>query len=212
MTEKETEFNKDLTFHQVTQADWDLADIALDLMTWFGRLNRYYFEGTLPHPVFSFNKQGKKTLGSFTLRHEGFGFKDNINLNNTYVDIPLCQKLVIMLTYMSVQWQQHDGNPGKAKTAFNDELIDKLEVCGLKYNKKKQLQEVTSNFLDYVAQFELDTEEIEGIKDIVSPTEKKKRSFYRCQCQKSEFFTTKKDLSITCNRCESLYEFHDPNN
>jgi len=126
--------NRTIKEHEIQTNEWVFSDLSQELYTWFDLFNKRFFENKLQNPVISFQKTRINSLGHFVLDRNEFGLKWNINLNRRYVDLPLIDKLSILLHEQCHLWQQEFGKKksnGSRNNYHNVEFRAKAYELGI---------------------------------------------------------------------------------
>ena len=116
--------------------DWALCNLSSELYWWTAFFNIAFFK-TQPveMPVISFEKKSVKNLGRYVRERNGFGLKENININQCHLDGPLWKILSTLLHEMCHSWQNQYGKPSSS-WFHNKEFKLKMSDMGVVPNDK----------------------------------------------------------------------------
>ena len=92
--------------------DWAFCGLSCELYWWTEFFNIAFFK-TQPvkMPVLSFEKKSVRNLGHYVKQRNGFGLKENININRCHLDRPLWEILAVLIHEMCHSWQNLYGKP-----------------------------------------------------------------------------------------------------
>ena len=116
--------------------DWPLSDLAKELYLWTDIFNITFFkEHPVPVPTISFEKSKVGSLGHYVIGRNGFGVRENININRVHLDRPMWDILATLLHEMVHSWQGTYGNPSNS-WFHNREFRLKMAELGILVNEK----------------------------------------------------------------------------
>ena len=111
--------------------DWAFCGLSCELYWWTEFFNIAFFK-TQPvkMPVLSFEKKSVRNLGHYVKQRNGFGLKENININRCHLDRPLWEILAVLIHEMCHSWQNLYGNPSTS-WFHNKEFKLKMSEIGI---------------------------------------------------------------------------------
>ena len=115
---------------------WSLCSLSSELYWWSEFFNIAFFK-TQPvkKPIISFEKKSVKNRGHYMNGRNGFGIKENININRCHLDRPLWEILSTLLHEMCHSWQNQHGKPS-ISWFHNKEFKFKMANMGVVPNDK----------------------------------------------------------------------------
>lgn len=126
--------NIEIMENELSATDWELNPLAWELYWWVNFFNMAFFKDeSVPLPVISFSKARVTTKGYYKTEHNGYGVKNNIVLNRTYLEQPMWETLATLLHELTHAWQASYGIPSTS-WFHNQEFRQKLAAFGITSN------------------------------------------------------------------------------
>lgn len=97
--------NAGLREHATTAA-WAFAEHATILHDWADRFNTRLFEATLPTVALSFDRERRRTLGTYRKGRDGLGLRYRVNLPPATLREPLPKVLAVLLHELVHAWEE----------------------------------------------------------------------------------------------------------
>ena len=190
--------------------DWALCNLSSELYWWTAFFNIAFFK-TQPveMPVISFEKKSVKNLGRYVRERNGFGLKENININQCYLDGPLWEILSTLLHEMCHSWQNQYGKPSSS-WFHNKEFKIKMSEVGIIVNNRGHHVWVAGPFVFFLEKHGVKfgcSRNSEGfIKVPQKPkiTGRSKLKKWRCACGQTAR-VGKKEFFAICTLCEGQF-------
>jgi len=188
--------------HEVS-TEWEYQKTSELLYKFFDIFDKHFFENKLPLGLIVFEIKNKKTLGSYTIAHNGFGAKDEITFNIRHINRPKFKLLSTLLHEMlhlyENRFREDDGT--KYTNHHNKFFREKSKEFGIPSNHRGQTLEIINPFLDLVKKHGIDIEEKEIETEVISAKSKMKK--WSCKCMN---IRSAKEVDATCNNCGQNFE------
>jgi len=190
--------------------DWPLNKLAKDLYLWTDIFNSAFFkDNPVPVPAISFEKSKVSTLGHYVIGRNGFGVRENININRVHLGRPMWDILATLLHEMVHSWQDRYGNPSKS-WFHNREFRLKMAEIGILVNEKGCHVAVGDPFVAVLKEHgvtvsgEQNPDGMIKFPPKVKPKGKSKLKKWTCGCQNAR--VGKAMFEATCDICGSKFE------
>lgn len=190
--------------------DWPLCRLSSELYWWTEFFNTAFFKNQpVPIPILSFEKKSVKNLGHYQKERNGFGLKENININQWHLDRPLWEILVILIHEMCHSWQTLYGNPSKS-WFHNREFQMKMLEFGIVCNNKGCHLGVGDPFVFLLKRHGIAlnlNRERDGIMKIPpTPKKKGKSKLKKWTCGCTNIRVAVSDLEAKCLKCGNRFD------
>ena len=194
--------------------DWALCSLSSELYWWTAFFNIAFFK-TQPveMPVISFEKRSVKNLGHYVKERNGFGLKENININRCHLDRPLWEILAILIHEMCHSWQNQYGKPSSS-WFHNKEFTLKMSKIGIETDNRGRHLKVGDPFVFLLEKHGINfgcPKDCEGIIEVLKEHKPKGRSKlkkWRCSCGQTAR-VGKKEFYAVCTLCEGKFVLSD---
>lgn len=203
-------FNTAIIANESDALDWALCSLSSELYWWTAFFNTAFFKAqSVPMPVISFEKKSVKNLGHYVNGRNGFGMKENININRCHLDRPLWEILAILIHEMCHSWQNLYGKPSTS-WFHNKEFKLKMSEMGVVPNDKGHHVWVTDPFVFFLEKhgikfgYPKNSEGIIKVPQKPSPRSKSKLKKWECLCGQTARIG-KKEFFAVCTLCEEKF-------
>lgn len=190
--------------------DWPLSDLAKELYLWTDIFNITFFkEHPVPVPAISFEKSKVGSLGHYVIGRNGFGVRENININRVHLDRPMWDILATLLHEMVHSWQGTYGNLSNS-WFHNREFRLKMAELGILVTEKGCHVAVGDPFVSLLREHgvkvsgEQSPDGMIKFPPKVKPKGKSKLKKWTCGCQIVR--VGKATFEATCDICGSKFE------
>ncbi|MBW1781270.1 MAG: SprT-like domain-containing protein [Deltaproteobacteria bacterium] len=190
--------------------DWPLCSLSSELYWWTAFFNTAFFKTQpVPMPILSFQKKSVKNLGHYQKERNGFGLKENININQCHLHRPLWEILVILIHEMCHSWQDLYGK-ASGSWFHNKEFRNKMAEIGIVMDTRGRHLKVGDPFVFFLEKHGIKfgcPKDSEGSIKVVQEHEPKGRSKlkkWECLCGQSAR-VGKKEFYAVCTLCEGKF-------
>lgn len=205
-TEHNENINLALKDHQL-KADWDYNKLICDLHTW---TERFHFEFKLKFdevPAIMIDKIGHSTYGHFKPGRNGFGLRNEVAINETFLsECDYWQTLGTLLHELLHVEQEQSGHPGK-NNYHNKAFRNRAESLGLIVDNwgHTQYAPVPTPFFNVLKKYGVNTPRLPELTN-VEVTQKpgnSKLKLWICDClpQPVHVRVAIKDFQARCLKC-----------
>lgn len=190
--------------------DWALCSLSSELYWWTAFFNIAFFK-TQPvkMPVISFEKKSVKNLGHYVRERNGFGLKENININRCHLDRPLWEILSTLLHEMCHSWQNLYGKPS-ISWFHNKEFKLKMSEMGIIVNNRGYHLRVADPFVFFLEKHGLkfgyprNSDGFIRVPQKNKPKGRSKLKKWGCLCGQTAR-VGKKEFFAICTLCEEEF-------
>ena len=194
--------------------DWALCSLSSELYWWTAFFNIAFFKTEpVKMPILSFEKKSVKNLGHYVNGRNGFGMKENININRCHLDRPLWEILSTLLHEMCHSWQNLYGKPSSS-WFHNKEFTLKLSDMGVIVNNRGHHMWVADPFAFFLEKhgikfgYPRNSEGIIKVPQKSKPKGRSKLKKWRCSCGQTAR-VGKKEFFADCTLCEGQFLLAD---
>jgi len=190
--------------------DWPLCSLSSELYWWIAFFNTAFFKNQpVPMPILSFEKKSVKNLGHYQKERNGFGLKENININQCHLGRPLWEILVILIKAMCDSWQNLYGKPS-GSWFHNKEFRNKMAETGIVTDNRGRHLRVGDPFVFLLEKHGIDfgcpksSERSIKVAREHEPKGKSKLKKWTCGCTNIRVAVS--DLEAKCLKCGNMFE------
>ena len=194
--------------------DWALCSLSSELYWWTEFFNIAFFRTEpVKMPILSFEKKSVKNLGHYVNGRNGFGIKENININRCHLNRPLWEILSTLLHEMCHSWQNLYGKPSSS-WFHNKEFTLKLSDMGVIVNNRGHHMWVADPFAFFLEKhgikfgYPRNSEGIIWVPQKSKPKGRSKLKKWRCSCGQTAR-VGKKEFFADCTLCEGQFLLAD---
>jgi hypothetical protein len=202
--------NIEIRENEKTRTDRALHDLAEIMYQWTDIFNTEFFKDHLvPVPAISFEKEKTGSLGHYVIGRNGFGIRENININQVHLNRPLWDILATLAHEMCHSWQGIYGKPSKS-WFHNKEFRAKMAEIGILVNEKGCHGAVGEPFMSVLKEHgvEVNGEQSPDGMIRLPPKEKPKgrSKLKKWSCGCTNIRVAIKELEAQCLRCGNKFE------
>ena len=194
--------------------DWELCSLSSELYWWTGFFNIAFFKSQPVYmPIISFERKSVRNLGHYVKERNGFGLKENININRCHLDRPLWEILSTLLHEMCHSWQNLYGKPSSS-WFHNKEFKLKMSKIGVWTDNRGKRLKVVDPFVFFLERNGINfgsSRNSDGTIEVSHGHEPKGRSKlkrWECLCGQTARVGKKKFYAV-CTLCEGKFLLAD---
>lgn len=213
--------NEAIKENELTADDWILRDFAEKLYKWVDMFNRDFFKDQPADlPVLTFERARVNNLGSYRIGRNDWGVKEQININQVYIERSFHDVLGTLIHELLHSWEyKYLPEELRTKNWYHQKTFRlKLAEFGILCNEKGCHEGYIADgkFMTYLkangVSFD-DLPDYQEVKDgskVIFPIMPKKKAKGKSKLKKWSCGCTNiraaVEIDATCNKCENKFE------
>lgn len=213
--------NEAIKENELTADDWALREFAEKLYHWVDLFNNDFFKDQPADlPVLTFERARVNNLGSYRIGRNDWGVKEQININQVYIERPLWDVLATLIHEMLHSWEyKYLPEEQRTKNWYHQKTFRlKLAEFGILCNEKGCHEGLIAEgkFMIYLKSHGVSFDDLpdyqkyeEGSK-LIFPIAPKKKAKGRSKLKKWSCGCTNiraaVQVNATCNECDNKFE------
>ena len=201
--------NEQLKEHQVI-VDWDKQDLMQDLHVW---TERFRFEFKLKFeelPAIMIDKIGRSAYGHFRPGRNGFGLRNEVAINETYIEEREYWRTLGTLLHELLHVEEEAAGTAGKNNYHNKALRKRAESLGLIIDQWGHMQyaPAPSLFLDILNKYDVTMPHMPALALIQPPKPgNSKLKLWVCECKPNpvRVRVAIKDFNAKCLKCDNNF-------